>query len=148
MIDQPHCAFKPHVLCMREGQVLEAKNSAPMPHNYKIDSPPANPSLNQLLPPGKTLDVEPWKAANAPTKVSCTIHGWMNGYVRVFNHPYYAVTDADGNFVIKGAPAGKYHIVMWQEETGYFLGDKTLKGVPVEIKAGAMTDLGKFELKP
>ena len=53
-----------------------------------------------------------------------------------------------GNFVIKGAPAGKYHIVMWQEETGYFLGEKTNKGVPVEIKAGAMTDLGKFELKP
>src|SRR5207302_1584852 len=85
--------------------LAEAKNTAPMPHNYKIDSPPANPSLNQLLPPGKTLDVKDWKAANAPSKVSCTIHGWMNGYVRVFNHPYYAVTDADGNFEIKGAPA-------------------------------------------
>jgi len=149
-MDQPCCFFEPHILCLREGQVLEAKNSAPVPHNYKIDSVPPNPSLNQLIPPGKSLDIEGWKAANAPSKVSCTIHPWMNGYIRVFAHPYYAITDENGNFEIKDAPAGTYNIVMWQEETGYFLGARDNKGVPlpVPIKAGATTDLGKFKLKP
>jgi len=155
-MDQPCCFFEPHVLVMREGQVLEAKNTAPVAHNYKIDSPPGNPSLNQLVPSGKTLQVpDPndsgamtWKAKTAPSKVSCTIHPWMNGYVKVFNHPYYAVTDADGNFEIKGAPAGDYNIVMWQEETGFFLGNRDKKGVPVTIKANTTNDLGKFKCKP
>ena len=39
----------------------------------------------------------------------------MTGYVRVFDHPYYALTDEDGTFEIKNAPAGKFRIVFWHE---------------------------------
>ena len=28
----------------------------------------------------------------------CNIHPWMDAWVLVFNHPYAAVTDDDGNF--------------------------------------------------
>jgi hypothetical protein len=35
----------------------------------------------------------------------------MTGYVRIFEHPYYAVTDENGNFEIKNAPVGKFRIV-------------------------------------
>src|SRR5581483_12196858 len=33
-MDQPKCAFEPHVLGMQEGQILEAKNSDAFPHNF------------------------------------------------------------------------------------------------------------------
>src|SRR5438105_257955 len=33
IMDQPLCAFAPHAIGMREGQVLVAKNSAPIAHN-------------------------------------------------------------------------------------------------------------------
>ena len=50
--------------------------------------------------------------------MSCSIHGSMKSWMRVFNHPYFAVTDANGNFEIKNAPAGKLNLVSWQESTG------------------------------
>jgi hypothetical protein len=31
----------------------------------------------------------------------------MNCYVHVLPHPYFAVTDKDGNFTIKGLPAAE-----------------------------------------
>jgi hypothetical protein len=41
-IDQPVCAFVPHSLAMREGQVLVVKNSAPVAHNVNWAGGPAN----------------------------------------------------------------------------------------------------------
>src|SRR5207302_10954744 len=103
VVDQPCCMFEPRIVMMRVGQTLVAKNSAAIPHNIKIDGEiSGNPSLNQAIPPGGKLNIPNWvitKTAAVP--MSCTAHGWMNGYVRVFNHPYFAVTDADGNFDIQ-----------------------------------------------
>ena len=31
----------------------------------------------------------------------CDVHGWMNAYVGVLDHPYFAVTDEDGKFELK-----------------------------------------------
>ena len=69
----------------------------------------------------------------------------MKGYLFVFEHPYFAVTDDNGQFEIKLAPAGPVNIVLWHEETGWVVGRK---GKAIEIKAGAETDLGKIEVKP
>jgi hypothetical protein len=151
-LDQPCCMFEPHVLGMREGQVLVAKNSASIPHNVKIDSIDPNPSLNQLIPPKGQLKVDGWKALPtlSPSLVGCSIHMWMNAYIRVFPHPYYAVTDEKGNFEIKNAPAGNYNLVIWQEDKGWVVqqeGKSGRLGIPITIKADATTDLGQYKLK-
>ncbi len=145
VIDQPCCKFEPHVLGMREGQILEAKNSSPIPHNMNIIGGALNPTMNFLLPPKASKEVDGWKAAPTPVPISCNIHGWMHAYVRVFNHPYFAVTDEDGNFKIENAPAGKFRLIIWHPEAGWVVGDKN--GKEVEIKAGD-NDLGKIDLKP
>jgi hypothetical protein len=72
----------------------------------------------------------------------------MSGWVRVFDNPYFAVTDADGNFEIKDAPAGTYRLMIWQESIGYRGGAAGRDGTPVTIKAGAVTDVGPFDVKP
>lgn len=131
---------------MRAGQVLVTKNSSPVNHNVNIISTGNNPSQNLLIPAGKELKVEGWGAANAPTKIECNIHPWMVAWVRVFNHPYFAITDKDGNFEMKNAPSGEYNLVVWQEEVGWVKGGKV--GVPVNIKADGVTDAGKIELNP
>ena len=41
--------------------------------------------------------------------ISCPIRR-DDGTIAVFDHPYFAVTDKDGNFTIKDVPAGKYTI--------------------------------------
>lgn len=147
VLDQPTCQFTPHVLAIREGQELEVKNTATISHNINVIGGTLNPNLNQIIPPGGKLDIDGFKAAPTPVNVSCTIHGWMKGYIRVFNHPYFAVTDAEGNFEIKDAPAGKWNLVIWQEEKGWVTEGGKL-GMPVTIEPGSTTKLGKIELKP
>jgi len=147
VIDQPCCTFLPHALAMREGQVLVAKNSAPMPHNFKYGGNPAkNPGNNILIPAGGQIPIKDLVADRFPVSVSCIIHPWMKAWVRVFNHPYYAVTDADGKFEIKDAPAGAFRLVVWQESVGW--GTPGLKnGEPITIKAGETTKVPTIELK-
>jgi hypothetical protein len=147
VMDQPCCSFVPHALGMREGQVLVAKNSAPMPHNYKWGgNPTKNPGGNVLIPAGAKIEIKDLVADRLPITVSCTIHPWMRAWVRIFNHPYFAVTDESGNFEIKDAPAGDYHLVVWHESVGWGTpGGKN--GEPIHIRAGGMTKVPTIELK-
>lgn len=142
-IDQPCCKFEPRVLAMQEGQILVVKNSAPVAHNVNYTSI-RNPSNNVLVPAGGEHQIPPLKADRLPMSIKCDIHGWMRGYVRIYNHPYFAITDADGKFEIKNAPAGKYRLVSWQETAGWGQGGR--EGVEVTIKGGGTIDM-KLELK-
>jgi hypothetical protein len=46
------------------------------------------------------------------------VHGWMNAYVGVLDHPYFAVTDKSGKFELKSLPPGTYTIEAWHEKLG------------------------------
>ncbi len=150
VIDQPCCKFEPHAMGMREGQVLIAKNSAPITHNFQyLGNPAKNPGGNPAIAPKEQVEIKDLKADEKfPVRISCTIHGWMNAYVRVFNHPYFAVTDADGNFEIKDAPAGDFRLKIWHEGCGWRGGAKGRDGEPITIKGGQVNDLGKLDIKP
>ena len=56
-------------------------------------------------------------------------HPWPRAYLAVFDHPYYAVTNADGSFSIDGVPPGTYTLASWHERTGKH-------AQPVEVTAG------------
>jgi hypothetical protein len=51
-------------------------------------------------------------------EVTCDSHPWMHGYIQVLDHPYAAVSNADGEFVIKDIPPGTYAIETWHEALG------------------------------
>jgi hypothetical protein len=150
-LDQPTCQFEPHVIALRKGQALDAKNTAKVPHNIKIDSgPTGGVNLNQIIAPGSHLlipaaQIKP--TGSAAISVSCTIHGWMKGYIRVFDHPYFAVTDAEGNFEIKDVPAGTWNLIAWQEEKGWVT-EGAKAGTPVTVTADGVTNVGAIPLKP
>ncbi len=145
-LDQPTCAFEPHAVAMQESQTLVAQNNAPVAHNVSWQGSPAkNPGGNKIVPSKSKLEIK-LKADKRPVSVTCTIHGWMKGYVRVFDHPYFAVTDKDGKFEFSAPPPGKYKIWYWSD-TGYKDGADGANGFPITIKAGE-NDLGKVEWKP
>jgi hypothetical protein len=144
-IDQPCCQFIPHALAAQAGQTLVIKNSAPKPHNAKYDTV-NNGAQNPLLPPGGKHEIKNLKAEPSPILLTCSIHPWMSANIRVFDHPYFALTDEDGNFEIKGAPQGKFTLYLWKDT---WIGGKAgAKGhqPPLDIK-GAELDLGKIEWK-
>jgi len=145
-IDQPCCRFIPHVLAAQEGQTMVIKNSAPIAHNAKWSSA-KNGDINPLLASGgefkmeKALVFEPGEI-----QLQCSIHGWMKAHVRVFDHPYFAITDADGNFEIKDAPVGKFGLYVHHPATGWLDGAAGRKGKEIEIKSGDNA-LGQFKMK-
>jgi plastocyanin len=143
VIDQPCCMFVPRVVCARVGDTIVVKNPSPVAHNFFWDSAECgthNPTIA-----AKT----DWKMPNVlkkepgPIQYKCSIHPWMSGYVRTFDHPYYAVTDDDGKFEIKNAPAGKFRIVFWHEN-GLRGGREGRFGEVIEIKGTC----GTMEMKP
>jgi hypothetical protein len=144
-IDQPYCRFVPHALGLRQGQVLVAKNSSPVSHNVNWTGL-KNPGGNVLVPAGASHRISDLQADRFPLKLSCNIHPWMSAWVRVFDHPYFAITDENGKFEIKLAPAAKYYLVTWQEAIGFGPGGRL--GMPITIKPGTDTDVGKIALKP
>jgi hypothetical protein len=48
-------------------------------------------------------------------KVNCDKHPWERAWICVSPHDSVALTDAEGRFLIKNVPAGRYHIRAWHE---------------------------------
>jgi uncharacterized protein (DUF2141 family) len=48
----------------------------------------------------------------------CNQHPWMKAVAHVISNPYFAVSDAEGAFEIKGLPAGTYAITAIHEKYG------------------------------
>ncbi len=140
VIDQPCCMFTPRVTAARVGDTIVVKNPAPVPHNFfwtssnNGDFNPNIPAKNQFKFP------QPLVAESTPIPYKCSIHPWMSGVVRVFDHPYYAVTDDDGHFTIPNAPQGMYRLVVWHESTGFLGAAAGRFGTPIAI-AGPVTTL-------
>ena len=147
-IDQPCCMFVNRITLARVGDTVEVKNSAPVPHNF-FCATGNNGEHNPTIPAGQSFKFGPLVAETSPILFKCTIHPWMNGYIRVFDHPYYAVTDDDGKFELKNAPVGKFRLVVWQEKVGYLGGKDGRFGTPIDI-AGATTELKPmdFDIAP
>lgn len=143
VLDQPMCAFVPRIIAMRADQKLLAKNPAPVAHNVVING--FKNAHNTQIAPGGERSFE-LAAEGNPLGVSCGAHPWMKGSLWVFDHPYFAVTDENGNFEIKLAPAGKQTLVMWHEATGYLEGKK---GREIDVSGqGTPVDLGVIKFKP
>lgn len=61
-------------------------------------------------------------------EVRCREHPWAVAHVAVFDHPYYAVTGADGRFTIDSVPAGTYTLKAWHPRAGAIVAQKVTVG--------------------
>jgi hypothetical protein len=147
VMDQPCCKFEPHAVALRKGQNLIAKNSAAIAHNTHWQGHPLhNKGGNVIVPAKGEYTIDNLVAQPLPLQVSCDIHGWMKAWILVRDHPYMAVTDENGKFEIKLAPAGEYRLGMWQEAVGWGPGGR--EGTKITIQPGGDTDLGQIKLEP
>jgi hypothetical protein len=151
-LDQPCCAFEPHVLAMRDDQSIVINNSAEKPHNVHFLG---GLEFNQQIPAGGQMELKNVKPSGIITNVQCDIHGFMKAKLLILPHPYFAVTGADGKFEIKNVPAGKYRLAMWHEGMGWVAFDdpetpKNGKLIEIkpegQVKGGGETDLGEFKV--
>ena len=127
-LDQNGCRYHPHVLGIQVGQSLNIKNSDPLLHNIKakaVKNRPFNVSQPNVT---ATPTVRTFNAPEVMVPLECNVHGWMNAWLGVLPHPFFAVTGADGSFSIKGLPPGTYTIEAWHEKYGTQTATVTVAG--------------------
>jgi len=117
VLDQKGCQYRPHVFGVQVGQPIEILNSDATLHNIHA-WPQANAEFNkgQALQGMKDTHVFSTREVMVPFK--CDVHRWMNSFVGVVDHPFFAVTGADGSFQLKGLPPGTYTLEAWHEKFG------------------------------
>jgi plastocyanin len=144
VIDQKSCRYHPHVFGVRVNQPIEIMNSDPTLHNIHA-LPKANQEFNNGQPIQGMKMTHTFTTKEVMVPFKCDVHGWMNAYVGVMDHPYFAVTGKDGKFELKTLPPGTYTIEAWHEKLGtttqsVTIGAKESKEVSFTFKAAAATD--------
>ena len=118
MIENTGCRYAPRILAMQKGERLRVKNNDPklhIPHSYLNEK-----TVFMLSLPFKNtiLDATQKIRDAGILKLVCDTHAWMLGFVHVFDHPFFAVTDNKGSFSIPNVPAGTYTLKAWHEDAG------------------------------
>jgi plastocyanin len=117
VLDQHGCMFTPRVLGLQAGQPLVLKNGDAVSHNIH-PLPKNNREWNQEQAPNAAEVQHKFAREEVMVPVKCNIHNWMHAYIGVLEHPYFAVTGADGSFEIRNLPPGDYTLTAWQEKLG------------------------------
>ncbi len=111
-LDQKHCRYEPHILLVPQEAALQMKSSDAVLHTvhmtgaatYNLPFPFSGQVVSRNMPTAGLVDLK----CNGG-------HVWMNAEMFVIPHPYYAVTDENGNFELTGIPPGQYELVAWHE---------------------------------
>lgn len=175
---QPHCAFIPHCLFhfsqyhadpkkpraeTPTGQIWVVSNDAVViGHNTNYTGGAKNHGDNIILPtkapPRKIDNLVP---ETKELTITCNIHPWMRGYMRIVDTPYYALSLSDtldgknkvektdekfGTYEIKNLPAGKVRVIAWHEACGY-LNKGGGQGEVIEILPQGKETEKNFEAK-
>jgi plastocyanin len=120
VLDQKGCEYAPVIFAVQTGQKIAIKNSDPVMHN--VHSVPkegsGNKEQNTAQQPGQADLVFSFASPEEFLKFQCEVHGWMFSWVSIFDHPYFAVSGADGSFKIANVPPGKYTIQVAHRKAG------------------------------
>jgi len=129
-LNQRTCRYEPHVLLVPGNGTVHLRSSDPILHtvhmsgasDYNLPFPFANQTITRTMNREGLVDLR----CNAG-------HVWMNAEMMVVRHPYYAVTDEDGNFRLTNVPPGEYQIEAWHE--GWkVVGQGTLYDVMTQVR--------------
>jgi hypothetical protein len=118
IVENNGCLYAPRILAMQKGERLRVKNNDPklhIPHSYLNER-----TVFMLSLPFRNTVLDATRKIRDPgiLKLVCDTHSWMIGFVHVFDHPYFSVTDEKGAFSIPNLPAGSYTLKAWHEDAG------------------------------
>jgi plastocyanin len=117
LVDQKSMKFLPPVVVVVQGTTVDFQNSDPVGHNVYWPSISGNKKLAHNLGTWPKGDKKSFQFNDlGAAALLCNVHPEMSGYVVVVPTSYFAVTDKDGNFEIKGVPPGQYTLKTWSED--------------------------------
>jgi plastocyanin len=117
VVDQKGCLFQPRVAGAQVCQPVEFRNSDALLHNVH-GTPAASDAWNFGLGVQGSHRTVRLEKPEVMVVTRCDVHPWMRAYLGVVDHPFFAVTGADGRFELHGVPAGDYVVGAWHEVFG------------------------------
>jgi len=143
ILDQKDCVYRPHVLGVQKGQKVLIKNSDATLHNIHSMAE-VNDQFNFAMPKVVKEKETVFNSVEDPFYIKCDVHPWMKSWILVQDHPFFAITDSQGNFEIGNIPAGTYEVIAWQEK--FKMKRSIIK--TVEIKESSKTVQDFVFIKP
>jgi plastocyanin len=134
VVEQRGCRYHPHVLGVVVGDLVKIVNADDTTHNIH-PMPAANKQWNESQLPKAEPIVKTFSHPEIMIPIKCNQHPWMKMYLNVVSNPFFAVTDENGKFEIKGLPPGEYTLAAVHEK----LGEQTMK-ISVGPKDSKTTD--------
>ena len=119
VIDQKDHTFVPHLVAIEAGRSIKFTNSDIINHNVRAISLTPGNEFNVYTGAGggylHRFDVD---RRDRPVMLGCDIHPWMRGWIYIFNHPFFDVSDHRGAYRISNVPPGRYRLVVRQPRGG------------------------------
>lgn len=112
IMDQKHLAYMPEVLPILAGTTVKFLNNDDVLHDVFTPSQCAGSFDLGSFPPGESK-THVFKRPGCFSLILCDIHPEMQAWIVVLQNPYFAVTDHEGNYEIRGIPAGTYILRAW-----------------------------------
>jgi hypothetical protein len=131
-VSSEDCAIEPRVQATVEGAAVNVFNDDKIIHRLVFLRAGTNDTLvvTPFFNIGQVVATEKLAKDPGVVEVRCVQHPWTRGYLAVFDHPYFAVTQKDGRFAIDSLPSGSYRLMIWHE------GMAKPKEQPLTITAG------------
>jgi plastocyanin len=109
-VDQREMRFVPETLAIRTGDRVRFTNSDAQTHNISLNDPRLR--FSDTIAKGQEA-VESFPSASGirrPFALGCAFHSQMQGWIYVFDHPFFQITGADGRFRLANVPPGDYRL--------------------------------------
>jgi hypothetical protein len=123
----------PRVVGVRVGQKVEFINSDPTFHNVRTVTK-TNEEFNVAMPSQNDRITKVFDKPEFVLQTKCSVHPWMTASIAVMEHPFFAVTNDSGEFLIQNLPAGKYTVEAWHETLG-------TQQASIEVKENENTEI-------
>ena len=135
VLDQRDCEFVPRIQIGRTGAPLILRNSDPVLHIVRIDAMSGSNEPRTLLKVAtpyagfeKSFHLANFHEPTLLHAASANGHAWMSAYIAVLPHPWAALTDENGHFVLHHVPRGTQKIYAWHEVLGVLTQEVRLNG--------------------
>jgi len=134
VMDQKSLLFQPHVMVVQVGSTVEFLNSDKVAHNIFWPAVSGNKKMSHNMGTWPSGEKRGFKF-DTPGVVPllCNVHPEMSGYIVVSPTPYFALTDAEGNYKIADVPNGSYTVSAWHE-------GMKVQSKPVSVSGDATLD--------
>ena len=116
-IDQQGCLYRPRIIGAQVGQPVVFQNSDSVLHNVH-GTPVVGSAWNFTMSVKGSQRTLKLDKPEVMVSVRCDVHPWMQGWIGVVDHPYFAVTGTDGRFTLRDVPPGDYVVAVWHERFG------------------------------